>query len=86
MRTQLSGIEYNQVHENLHAIYVNGTGFMLNERFFMGAVFLLGLGGGLMTISNLSFMLDMTVPQAAGLYIGALGHGGFSWASDGNNF
>jgi BCD family chlorophyll transporter-like MFS transporter len=49
------------------------AGLVRNEHFFMGAVFLLGLGGGLMTISNLSFMLDMTVPQAAGLYIGAWG-------------
>lgn len=53
------------------------AGLVQNERFFMGAVFLLGLGGGLMTISNLSFMLDMTVPQAAGLYIGAWGMADF---------
>lgn len=50
-----------------------GAGLIHNVRFFMGAVFLLGLGGGIMTISNLSFMLDMTLPQAAGLYIGAWG-------------
>jgi len=49
------------------------TGWLGNAGLFMGAVLLLGLGGGLMTISNLSFMLDMTVPQAAGLYIGAWG-------------
>lgn len=47
------------------------TGVLRLPGGFMGAVLLLGLGGGLMTVSNLSFMLDMTVPQAAGLYIGA---------------
>ena len=54
------------------------TGLLDNSAFFMGAVLLLGLGGGLMTVSNLSFMLDMTVPQAAGLYIGAWGVANFA--------
>ncbi|MCB0127373.1 MAG: PucC family protein, partial [Caldilineaceae bacterium] len=54
------------------------TGLLQNVSLFMGAVFLLGLGGGLMTISNLSFMLDMTIPQAAGLYIGAWGVANFA--------
>ena len=49
------------------------TGFLGQASLFRGAVLLLGLGVGLMTVSNLSFMLDMTVPQAAGLYIGAWG-------------
>ena len=49
------------------------TGFLGQANLFRGAVLLLGLGVGLMTVSNLSFMLDMTVPQAAGLYIGAWG-------------
>ncbi|MCX6044314.1 MAG: BCD family MFS transporter [Chloroflexi bacterium] len=57
-----------------------------NERFFMGSVFLLGLGGGLMTISNLSFMLDMTIPQAAGLYIGAWGMADFLGRATGTIF
>ncbi|MEM7538073.1 MAG: BCD family MFS transporter [Chloroflexota bacterium] len=52
--------------------------------FFMGAIFLLGLGGGLMTISNLSFMLDMTLPQASGLYIGAWGVANFAGQALGN--
>lgn len=54
------------------------TGLINAPSLFMGAVFLLGLGGGLMTVSNLSFMLDMTVPEAAGLYIGAWGVANFS--------
>ncbi len=54
------------------------TGFLGQTGLFMGAVLLLGLGGGLMTVSNLSFMLDMTVPQAAGLYIGAWGVANFA--------
>ena len=49
------------------------TGFLGQASLFRGAVLLLGLGVGLMTVSNLSFMLDMTIPQAAGLYIGAWG-------------
>lgn len=54
------------------------TGLMGQIPGFTGAIFLLGLGGGLMTLSNLSFMLDMTVPQAAGLYIGAWGVANFA--------
>lgn len=47
------------------------TGLMGQISAFSGSIFLLGVGGGLMTLSNLSFMLDMTLPHAAGLYIGA---------------
>jgi len=54
------------------------TGFLGHVGLFLGAVLLLGLGGGLMTVSNLSFMLDMTVPQAAGLYMGAWGVANFA--------
>ena len=60
------------------------TGFLGQARLFTGAVFLLGLGGGLMTVSNLSFMLDMTVPQAAGLYIGAWSVANFAGQAIGN--
>lgn len=60
------------------------TGLMANVRLFMAAVFVLGLGGGLMTVSNLSFMLDMTVPEAAGLYIGAWGVANFAGQAFGN--
>ncbi|MFM7582664.1 MAG: BCD family MFS transporter [Caldilinea sp.] len=48
-----------------------------NVFFFQASVFLLGLGSGLMTVSNLSFMLDLTVPQNVGLYIGAWGVANF---------
>lgn len=54
------------------------TGLRHQVPLFRAAVFLLGLGGGLMTVSNLSFMLDMTVPQAAGLYMGAWGVANFA--------
>ena len=37
-----------------------------------------------MTVSNLSFMLDMTVPQAAGLYIGAWSVANFAGQAIGN--
>jgi BCD family chlorophyll transporter-like MFS transporter len=60
------------------------SGFMGQVSFFMGAVLVLGLGGGLMTVSNLSFMLDMTVPQAAGLYMGAWGVANFAGQAVGN--
>lgn len=60
------------------------TGVFVNASAFMGSVFLLGLGGGLMTVSNLSFMLDMTLPQAAGLYIGAWGVANFAGQALGN--
>jgi BCD family chlorophyll transporter-like MFS transporter len=51
---------------------------------FMAAVLLLGLGGGLMTVSNLSFMIDMTIPEAAGLYMGAWGVANFAGQALGN--
>lgn len=53
------------------------AGSMGNSPFFQASVFLLGLGSGLMTVSNLSFMLDMTVPQSVGLYMGAWGVANF---------
>lgn len=40
---------------------------------FLGSVFLLGLGNGMLTIANLSLMVDMTDHQHAGLYIGVWG-------------
>lgn len=54
------------------------TGVLHNITLFRVAVLILGLGGGLMTVSNLSFMLDMTVPHAAGLYVGAWGVANFA--------
>jgi BCD family chlorophyll transporter-like MFS transporter len=53
------------------------SGFLQAPIFFMFSVFLVGLGCGLLTIASLSFMLDMTVPQAVGLYMGAWGVANF---------
>jgi len=53
------------------------AGALHNAPFFYAAVFFLGLGSGLMTVSNLSFMLDMTIPQSVGLYMGAWGVANF---------
>ncbi|MEZ4870230.1 MAG: BCD family MFS transporter [Caldilineaceae bacterium] len=64
------------------AIAFAGLGGAING--FMAAVFVLGLGGGLMTVSNLSFMLDMTIPEAAGLYMGAWGVANFAGQALGN--
>lgn len=61
-----------------------GTGLIANVTLFRASVFALGLGGGLMTVSNLSFMLDMTLPEAAGLYIGAWGVANFAGQALGN--
>lgn len=60
------------------------TGWAGSSSAFMLAVFCLGLGGGLMTVSNLSFMLDMTIPTAAGLYMGAWGVANFAGQALGN--
>ncbi len=54
------------------------TGLMGQIPAFTASIFLLGVGGGLMTLSNLSFMLDMTLPEAAGLYVGAWGVANFA--------
>lgn len=60
------------------------SGFAQSVPLLWGAVFVLGLGGGVMTVSNLSFMLDMTVAQAAGLYMGAWGVANFAGQAFGN--
>ena len=52
-------------------LLIAGSGLLGQPYLFMGSVWLLGLGGGLMTQSNLTFMLRMTVPRARALYIGA---------------
>ncbi len=54
------------------------SGVVGGPTLLMLAVLVLGLGGGLMTVSNLSFMFDMTIPEAAGLYIGAWGVANFA--------
>lgn len=63
---------------------IAATGLAGVPSLFLASIFLLGLGGGMMTVSNLSFMLDMTVPQAAGLYIGAWGVANFAGQAVGN--
>jgi BCD family chlorophyll transporter-like MFS transporter len=60
------------------------AGAVGNVPFFLVSVFLLGLASGLMTVSNLSFMLDMTIPQSVGLYMGAWGVANFVAQSLGN--
>ncbi len=54
------------------------AGVVGGPSMLMFAVLVLGLGGGLMTVANLSFMFDMTIPEAAGLYIGAWGVANFA--------
>lgn len=51
-------------------LLIAGSGLLGQPYLFMGSVLVLGLGGGLMTQSNLTFMLRMTVPRARALYIG----------------
>jgi BCD family chlorophyll transporter-like MFS transporter len=53
------------------------SGIIQSSPLFMVSVFLVGLGCGLLTIASLSLMLDMTVPQAVGLYMGAWGVANF---------
>jgi len=78
---RLLGKRFNAYAGAIVAIVAFGliivAGSMGNIMFFHASVFLLGLGSGLMTVSNLSFMLDMTVPQNVGLYIGAWGVANF---------
>ena len=60
------------------------AGLVQQISLFMAAILLLGLGSGLMTVSNLSLMLDMTIPQAAGLYMGVWGVANFAGQALGN--
>ncbi|MEW6717577.1 MAG: BCD family MFS transporter [Chloroflexota bacterium] len=48
-------------------------GILTNTIVFYLGVTALGFGTGLSTVSNLSLMLDMTIPSNVGLYIGAWG-------------
>ncbi|MSP14820.1 MAG: MFS transporter [Chloroflexi bacterium] len=49
------------------------SGAMRNSGVFYSGVILLGLGTGLVTVANLSLMLDMTTISGVGLFIGAWG-------------
>ena len=49
------------------------SGLLFNQAVFYTGVVLLGSGTGLSTVSNLSLMLDMTIPSKVGLFIGVWG-------------
>lgn len=49
------------------------SGLTANTSIFYVGITLLGFGTGISTISNLSLMFDLTVPEKVGLYIGAWG-------------
>lgn len=49
------------------------SGMTASQTVFYIGITLLGLGTGISTISNLSLMFDLTVPEKVGLYIGAWG-------------
>jgi BCD family chlorophyll transporter-like MFS transporter len=54
-------------------IMVSLSGLIANQALFYLGVVLLGLATGPATVSNLSLMLEMTVPGKVGLFIGAWG-------------
>ena len=49
------------------------SGWMGSISIFYVGITLLGFGTGISTVSNLSLMFDLTVPEKVGLYIGAWG-------------
>ena len=49
------------------------SGLTASQTTFYIGIILLGFGTGISTISNLSLMFDLTVPEKVGLYIGAWG-------------
>ncbi len=53
------------------------SGWQKTTSVFLGAVVLLGLGGGFMTHSNLVIMLRMIIPEARSVYIAAWGVANF---------
>lgn len=54
-------------------IFIAASGVLVNTFVFYTGVILLGAGTGLSTVSNLSLMLDMTMVEKVGLFIGAWG-------------
>ena len=54
-------------------LLVSFSGLIANQALFYLGVVLLGLATGPATVSNLSLMLEMTVPGKVGLFIGAWG-------------
>jgi BCD family chlorophyll transporter-like MFS transporter len=54
-------------------VLIIASGLVPSSGLFYAAVSALGLATGLATVSNLSLMLDMTVPGRVGLFMGAWG-------------
>ena len=54
-------------------VLIAAGGLADSPSLFYGGLFLLGIGTGLSTVSNLSLMLDMTAAGKVGLFIGAWG-------------
>jgi len=54
-------------------VLITFSGLTSSRGLFFGGVLLLGAGTGLSTVANLSLMLDMTIAQQVGLFIGAWG-------------
>ncbi len=54
-------------------LLISASGFLASLALFYLGVVLLGLATGLATVSNLSLMLDMTVPGSEGMFMGAWG-------------
>ncbi len=49
------------------------SGVLATSGVFYTGLVVLGVGSGIATVSNLSLMLDMTIPSSVGLYMGAWG-------------
>jgi BCD family chlorophyll transporter-like MFS transporter len=58
---------------SLGLLLIMGGGPAGNSLFLTGAVFVLGLGAGLLTMSNLALMMNMTDERHAGVFLGAWG-------------
>ncbi|WP_026369881.1 BCD family MFS transporter [Kallotenue papyrolyticum] len=54
-------------------LLIAASGMLRLEALFLPGVFALGFGTGISTAANLALMLDMTLPEQAGLFIGAWG-------------
>jgi BCD family chlorophyll transporter-like MFS transporter len=54
-------------------LIIVASGLASSRSMFYIGITLLGFGTGISTISNLSLMFDLTVPEKVGLYIGAWG-------------
>lgn len=57
------------------AVLVFLSGFTANPKWLQAALFLFGLSNGVVTTGTISLMLDLTVAESAGTFIGAWGLG-----------